>query len=483
MSSQRLTARSIVQKFAQPQDTTISSSAITLIDNDDTNDYYELSNLKRINRVSTTAAKLQSSQEITKNQVYSIASNTLLQTEPVSAAVSRLSLYSSPHAVTAGEDKKNEASREKKRLTAREVLDVRHRMNEFIETLEERSAIAAAAALKKSFESTIAVKQIVPENKEPFVHGTPHTRNKIAPPTPPKNVNHSQSQTNLNFSPAQINRSNFHDGAGTTEITKKDSTSESDSSLESDDGIASDDSNEFETELQSQQLPSNLQSSSRTNAAAPTKGTLAEKIKLMTTEWLREYNINQFVNNFKALQPESSSTDEISLFNLVFEQSIEKSGIAVAYTAKLLEDMVERGILSPLIIKASLVYTVNAICFDSKKRRVNWIRYFGILYGAMMAQNASIFSIKELHVCLSPLLKYETERNGTGDNIASCLQLEKAPYALAEALNTVATMTGNEKLIQIYKHQNFPIQYFWKHEKTASQVHDWLEVNGLEFLI
>ncbi|ORY31526.1 hypothetical protein BCR33DRAFT_856893 [Rhizoclosmatium globosum] len=191
------------------------------------------------------------------------------------------------------------------------------------------------------------------------------------------------------------------------------------------------------------------------------------------TEWFREFNPAQFQNSLKYIinstSPQSTVTSEDTITN-VLKLAIQKNGIAVAHTARLLPTLITSRLFSGQQVKNSLAQIAENL-HVMETRTPSCYKYFGILYGALLTHDEYFFSIRDLHEVLDEVLDRDSEIT------------PKAPGVLAQVLMTVLLMAGEERLKQIYGTQTFDVTHFWPVAKCRFELEDWMEENGLECLI
>ncbi|KAJ3022877.1 UNVERIFIED_CONTAM: hypothetical protein HDU68_008901 [Siphonaria sp. JEL0065] len=199
-----------------------------------------------------------------------------------------------------------------------------------------------------------------------------------------------------------------------------------------------------------------------------TNSEIMSRLDSILSQWFREYNPNQFIKSYKAFG--SSQYSSIILNNLL-NDAMKKGGISVAHTARLLPHAVTEKCFTVVDVKSSLA-TIASTIWKLEPYMQSCYKYFGILYGAMMVYDEYAFSIKSLHEMLNPLLDYESQQD-----------ILRAPSALGHTLETVLLIKGEGGLKELYKRQNFELQYFWPSNKSRFEIEDWMDESGLECLI
>ncbi|KAI8615880.1 hypothetical protein BC830DRAFT_1120413 [Chytriomyces sp. MP71] len=194
------------------------------------------------------------------------------------------------------------------------------------------------------------------------------------------------------------------------------------------------------------------------------------KVAVVSSEWFREFNQNQVFKSLHAFQAESYSN---SLCHELIDESMTATGVAVAHTAKLLALMSERKFIFPKDIKACLSRYANERFMRITPRAAHVYRYFGILYGAMTTHDPWLFSISSLH----KILKSQIEADGL------ILDFPKAPIVLAQVLECVLVMKGEEALMDLMRWEGFELALFWKRPMCQWDLEDWFEENGFDCLL
>ncbi|KAI8837974.1 hypothetical protein BJ741DRAFT_602417 [Chytriomyces cf. hyalinus JEL632] len=200
-------------------------------------------------------------------------------------------------------------------------------------------------------------------------------------------------------------------------------------------------------------------------------------IQSVLSKWFQEYNVEKFVTALEVLSVDACNA---ILCKELVEEVMLRNGVAVAHTAKLLPRLVTEGFVSVEEINIRLSEYAIISLVDSAASYPFLYKYFGILYGTMTANpqdTRGLFSLASLHALLKPVLR--------ADTVLDACDFPKAPVVLAQVLDCVQVLRGEEALMLWLDDQDFDLRTFWPAAERLSlfALEDWFEENGLDCLL
>ncbi|KAJ3406359.1 hypothetical protein HDU80_011460 [Chytriomyces hyalinus] len=200
-------------------------------------------------------------------------------------------------------------------------------------------------------------------------------------------------------------------------------------------------------------------------------------IQSVLSKWFQEYNVDKFLAALEVLSVDACNA---ILCKELVEEVMLRNGVAVAHTAKLLPRLVTEGFVSVAEINLRLSEYAIISLVDSAASYPFLYKYFGILYGTMTANpqdTRGLFSLASLHALLKPVL--------SADTVLDTCDFPKAPVVLAQVLDCVQVLRGEEVLMQWLDDQDFDLRTFWPAAERLSlfALEDWFEENGLDCLL
>ncbi|KAJ3076920.1 hypothetical protein HDU98_011016 [Podochytrium sp. JEL0797] len=216
------------------------------------------------------------------------------------------------------------------------------------------------------------------------------------------------------------------------------------------------------------QLTSTTSNGRLTKARTETNTQIMAKIKMILSDWFREFDLARAV---KGVQDLGTNQYNSIILNDLLKESMKRGGAAVARTARLLPELV--GVQCVLMSDVQCSLAVTSVTLATLQQFIpSCFKYFGILYGAMTAYNHRCFSIAVLREMLEPVIIKEVKSDALN-----------APAVLGQMLSTVLMMKG-EKVVKLVVKGRDEVVSFWPEGRIDwFGVEDWLEENGLESLI
>ncbi|KAJ3264349.1 hypothetical protein HDU77_008781 [Chytriomyces hyalinus] len=200
-------------------------------------------------------------------------------------------------------------------------------------------------------------------------------------------------------------------------------------------------------------------------------------IQSVLSKWFQEYNVDKFLTALEVLSVDACNA---ILCKELVEEVMLRNGVAVAHTAKLLPRLVTEGFVSVAEINLRLSEYAIISLVDNAASYPFLYKYFGIMYGTMTANpqdTCGLFSLASLHALLKPVL--------SADTVLDVCDFPKAPVVLAQVLDCVQVLRGEEVLMQWLDDQDFDLRTFWPAAERLSlfALEDWFEENGLDCLL
>ncbi|KAJ3240842.1 hypothetical protein HDU81_002695 [Chytriomyces hyalinus] len=200
-------------------------------------------------------------------------------------------------------------------------------------------------------------------------------------------------------------------------------------------------------------------------------------IQSVLSRWFQEYNVDKFLAALEVLSVDACNA---ILCKELIQEVMLRNGVAVAHTAKLLPRLVAEGCVSVEEINIRLSAYATMELVESAASYPFLYKYFGILYGTMTANpqdKHSLFSLARLHALLKPVLR--------ADMGLDVCDFPKAPVVLAQVLDCVQVLRGDEVLMHWLDEQDFDLRTFWPAAERLSlfALEDWFEENGFDCLL
>ncbi|KAI9328860.1 armadillo-type protein [Obelidium mucronatum] len=190
------------------------------------------------------------------------------------------------------------------------------------------------------------------------------------------------------------------------------------------------------------------------------------KIEGMVQEWFSIFDISELTASLKEL----SGFEYNGKFLLHFiNQTLEKKSDVVSKSANVLPDLIASESLTAEEVVAALT-EVAATLDDISVDVPGAYKFFGVLYGGLMASDDSAFSLAVAAEILEPCIE-------------TPMRKPPVPQVISCALDTIRTIKTEAELINIFARQTTDLQAFWPEAKRSEEVvAAWKQENNLTCL-
>ncbi|KAJ3122607.1 hypothetical protein HK100_011905 [Physocladia obscura] len=183
-------------------------------------------------------------------------------------------------------------------------------------------------------------------------------------------------------------------------------------------------------------------------------------------EWFSIYDVNEVIAGHKEL---GTNEFNVAFLTHLINETLNRKAEAVQKTSVLIPALVEAGSVSVENVNAAFTATAELledISFDVP----GVYKFFGVFYGALVASNDEQFTLASLQVALN-------------DSIETTMRKPPIPGIVAEVLNTVRRLKGEDGLIEVCSRQTVELLAFWPAAKRTQQIlAEWKESNNLKCL-
>ncbi|KAJ3108132.1 hypothetical protein HK100_003480 [Physocladia obscura] len=192
----------------------------------------------------------------------------------------------------------------------------------------------------------------------------------------------------------------------------------------------------------------------------------ASKYSGFVEEWFSIYDVNEVIAGHKEL---GTNEYNVAFLTHLINETLNRKAETVQKTSVLIPALVEARSVSMEDVYAAFT-TIAELLDDISVDVPGAYKFFGVLYGSLIASNDEQFTLASLQTFLN-------------DSIETSMRKPPIPGIVAEALNTVRTLKGEDGLIEIFSRQTVELLAFWPATKrTVQNLAEWKENNNLTCL-
>ncbi|KAJ3204621.1 hypothetical protein HDU82_005717 [Entophlyctis luteolus] len=203
-----------------------------------------------------------------------------------------------------------------------------------------------------------------------------------------------------------------------------------------------------------------------TKAESLSKEQAVKKYEGFIEEWFSIFDPNEVIAGYKELgTAEYNSQILLHLLNVV----LNKKEDIIVKTSKLLVELSRTGCIVTEDIQKSFTEVGDALS-DLSYDIPSVYKYFGLLYGALMAHDGAEYSFELLWRILEQSIDFPMKK-------------PPVPQVVAAVCSTLLNLKGEEGLVDIYARQQFDLKTFWPTEqRTDEEFSEWKKQHGLACL-